>query len=356
MQSASRAHAERMQSACIRARALERVQSACKQSACRQLCALAKPISRPVFLRMAFSIASLFLKRSVDSLVITTILWPSACSRRSTACGCTKRGLATRGGSRGGAHLAGGGTPSHGSSAPEGRHGGEAAAPRPPRAAVRRCRKRGLASHRQHRRHVREQVGPSVRIEATECRLGERVVKVESSDARRRRRREVRPHEERAANDAPAGRHLDAAQGGAHVALALAPQCGARSRLILAVAELYHVHRRLAAGAGFPSQSIRCGQPRVVGRMVVLLPMVPVLTVAANSVHAERLTGRADEGRERAREALEHAVCAVRRGARSFSSGRNDRTLDEIQLYIAIHYTTLQHPSGGATRPTIING
>ena len=108
-QSACRAHAERAASAC---RAL--------QSACRQPCALAKPISRPVFLRMAFSIASLFLKRSVDSLVITTILRPSACSRRSTACGCSRRGLATRGGSRGGAHLANGVSPSYGSSAPAG--------------------------------------------------------------------------------------------------------------------------------------------------------------------------------------------------------------------------------------------
>ena len=158
---------------------------------------------------------------------------------------------------------------------------------------------------------MREQVGPSVRIEATERGLGERVVEVEGGDARRRRRREVRPHEERAANDAPAGRHLDAAQGGAHVALALAPQCSARLRLVLAVAELYDVHRRPTARAGFPSQSSRCGQPRVMGRMVVLLPMVPVLTVAANSVHAERLTGRADEGRERAREALEHAASLV---------------------------------------------
>ena len=123
VQSASRARAERVQSAC-RARA-ERVQSACRacralQSACRQLCALAKPISRPVFLRMAFSIASLFLKRSVDSLVITTILRPSACSRRSTACGCSRRGLTTRGGSRGGAHLASGVSPRYGSSAPAG--------------------------------------------------------------------------------------------------------------------------------------------------------------------------------------------------------------------------------------------
>ena len=67
------------------------------QSACRRSCALAKPMSRPVFLRMAFSIASLFLKRSVDSLVITTILRPSACSRRSTACACAA-GAARHGG------------------------------------------------------------------------------------------------------------------------------------------------------------------------------------------------------------------------------------------------------------------
>ena len=172
--------------------------------------------------------------------------------------------------------------------------------------------------NRQHRRHVREKVGPRVRIEATERGLGERVVEVEGGDARRWRRREVRPHEERAANDAPAGRHLDAAQGGAHVALALAPQCGARWRLVLAVAELYHVRRRPAAGAGLPSQSRRCGQPWVVGRMVVLLPMVPVLTVAADSVHAERLAGRADEGRKRAREALEHRRdCLPRAGQRA---------------------------------------
>jgi hypothetical protein len=78
VQSSNGARAERMQSV---------QQSACRalQSACRQPCALAKPMSRPVFLRMAFSITSLFLKRSVDSLVITTILRPSACSRRSTA-------------------------------------------------------------------------------------------------------------------------------------------------------------------------------------------------------------------------------------------------------------------------------
>ena len=66
------------------------------QSACRRSCALAKPMSRPVFLRMAFSIASLFLKRSVDSLVITTILRPSACSRRSTACACAAGAVTTR--------------------------------------------------------------------------------------------------------------------------------------------------------------------------------------------------------------------------------------------------------------------
>ena len=119
---------------------------------------------------------------------------------------------------------------------------------------------------RQHRRHVREQVGPRVRIEATERGLGERVVEVEGGDLRGWCRREVRPHEERAANDAPSRRDLDAAQGCAHVALALAPQCGARLQLILTVAELYHVQRRTAAGTGSPSQSSWCDQPRGMGR------------------------------------------------------------------------------------------
>ena len=90
VQSSNGARAERMQSV---------QQSACRalQSACRQPCALAKPMSRPVFLRMAFSITSLFLKRSVDSLVITTILRPSACSRRSTACGCVAGAASSQG-------------------------------------------------------------------------------------------------------------------------------------------------------------------------------------------------------------------------------------------------------------------
>ena len=263
-------------------------------------------MSRPVFLRMAFSIASLFLKRSVDSLVITTILRGR---RRAAAAAPPARvwqaRLVTVGGSQGGFRLASkcrraAGT---GLCTP----GGVWARLRVHAASVSSCealpQERTGCLDRQHRRHVREQVSPRVRIEATERGLGERVVEVEGGDLRGRCRREVRPHEERAANDAPSGRDLDAAQGCAHVALALAPQCGARLQLILTVAELYHIQRRTAAGTGSPSQSSWCDQSRGMGRMAVL-------------------AGRADKGRERA---LEHALLrAVFAGCRT-SSGKSSQ-------------------------------